>query len=216
MIRINLLPEEFRRSERTAPKVFAATLAAVILVCSVFGWFSYVYFGELGRLDMERRSVEETLTSKTERANYYDALVREKKDYEKRASTIQSIGKSRILWTEILDQLLDVVNNDGNTDRHLAWFKSIDVKGGNDKNGPTIAMPGLVQGNSFQKVADFNDDVENAAFYGDVKDKTAPGGEVTTDKRRTPPDAVTFNLRLQFRPVKDWVKNHKGQKPARK
>ena len=216
MIRINLLPEEFRRSERTAPKVFAATLAAVILVCSVFGWFSYVYFGELGRLDMERRSVEETLVSKTERANYFDTLVREKKDYEKRASTIQSIGKSRILWTEIIDQVLDVVNNDGNTDRHLAWFKGIDMKGGNDKTGPTISMPGWVQGNSFQKVADFNEDVENATFYGDVKDKAAPGGEVTRDPRRSPPEAVNFQLKLNFFPVKDWAKNSKGPKPARK
>ncbi len=35
MIRINLLPEEYRRSERTSPKIFAATLVGVIVVCSV-------------------------------------------------------------------------------------------------------------------------------------------------------------------------------------
>ncbi len=41
MIRINLLPEEFRRSERTSPRVFAATLMSVIAVCSAAGWFGF-------------------------------------------------------------------------------------------------------------------------------------------------------------------------------
>ena len=59
MIRINLLPAEFRKSERTAPKLFAATLAAVILVCSAFGWCGFVYFGELGTLDVEEFAVAE-------------------------------------------------------------------------------------------------------------------------------------------------------------
>ena len=61
MIRINLLPEEYRRSERTSPKIFAATLGGVILVCSVFGWFGFVYFGELGKLEAEHAAIEPTI-----------------------------------------------------------------------------------------------------------------------------------------------------------
>ena len=50
MIRINLLPESYRRAERTSPKVFAAALVGVILVCSSIGWFGMTYFGDLDRV----------------------------------------------------------------------------------------------------------------------------------------------------------------------
>ena len=73
MIRINLLPEEYRRSERTSPKIFAATLVGVIVVCSGFGWFGYIYFGELGKLEAEHAAVAEQLGRVTETATYYDS-----------------------------------------------------------------------------------------------------------------------------------------------
>src|SRR5262245_45614475 len=116
MIRINLLPEDLRKSERTSFKLFAATMAAVIVVCSGVGWFGLVWFGELARLEEEKVAVEETLRQKKERAAYSDALEAEKKDYEVRSETIQGICRSRMSWTEVLDQLIDVVNNDGNTE----------------------------------------------------------------------------------------------------
>src|SRR5688572_25759440 len=100
MIRINLLPEEFRRVDRSSPKVFAASLVAIILVCCGGGWFGLTYFGELGELEVASKQLVETLLAKNEQAKYSDALVRERAAYETREATIRQIGASRMLWTE--------------------------------------------------------------------------------------------------------------------
>lgn len=207
MIRINLLPEVYRRAERTSPKVFAATLLAVILVCSLFGWFGYTYFGELGQLEVQKASVEEELNSKKERAKYHDEMQREKKDYGKRAETIANISRSRMPWTKVLDEVLDIVNNDGNTDRHLAWFRGLTIKSGTDKKGPTVTMPGWVQGPNIQKVADFHDDFEHAAFMVNVESKTAPGATLTVDDKKIPAEALFFDLKWTYKPPAEWLWN---------
>ena len=209
MIRINLLPEEYWRTERTSPKVFAAMLLGVAMVCSSFGWFGFVYIGELGNMEIEEAGVAESLSSKKQRASYHDQLVKEKDEFEKRSNTIQSIGKSRIIWTEVLDQLIDVVNNDGDTDRHLAWFKSINVKPGDEKMGPTITMPGWVQGGSLglKKVADFHEDLEHSPFFANVSTKSQPSGVVELNAKRIPPESTFFNLGWTFKQPKDWVRN---------
>ena len=208
MIRINLLPAEYRRSERTSPKIFAATLVGVILVCSTFGWFGFVYLGELSNLEVEEAAVSEDLASKKKQAGYHDALVAEKKEFAKRSDTIQSIAKSRVQWAEILDEVIDVVNNDGDTDRHLGWFKSVQVKAGDGKKkGPTVTLPGWVQGNSLKKVADFHEDLENANFFVDVAEKSVPSGVVETSNKRLPPEALFFNLKFTFKPPSKWVRN---------
>ena len=75
MIRINLLPEEYRRAERMSPKVFGGILAAVVLVCSSFGWLGYVYFGELGTLEVKHARTSEDKSKKEKRAQYFDATV---------------------------------------------------------------------------------------------------------------------------------------------
>lgn len=216
MIRINLLPEEYRRSERTSPKIFAATLLGVILVCSSFGWFGFVYLGELGTLEVQEARVSEELSSKKERASYHDALIKEKEEFKKRSDTIQRIGRSRIQWTQILDEVIEVVNNDGDTDRHLAWFKSLSVKAGDGKKqGPVVSMPGWVQGDSLKKVADFHEDFEHSNFAEDLSTKSAPSGVVETNAKRIPPQALFFNLKWSFKPAKDWARNSNNAEPKK-
>src|SRR5688500_10437610 len=210
MIRINLLPEEYRRAERTSFKLFAGTLAAAMVVCSAFGWFGFVYFGELSSLEEDRHSVEETLKTKKERSSYHDALAAEKKDYESRSETIQDICKSRMSWTEVLDQIIDVVNNDGNTERHMAWFNSMNVRDNGDaKYGPQVGMPGFVQSNQFKKVVDSHDDLELAPVFTDALEQGAPSAQVTTNLKRNPPEAVASTLDWKFKTPKDWAKNKK-------
>lgn len=208
MIRINLLPEQYRRAQRTSPKLFAAVLAGVMLVCGSLGWFGLVYFGELGELEITEAAVAEDLSNKQKQASYYTDLLDEKTEYERRSKTIQTIGRSRVLWTKILDELIDVVNNDGDSERHLGWFKSMSIKPGDDvKTGSTMAMPGWVQGDSLKKVADFHEDLEHARFFEDVANKSPPSGVVENNAKRIPPQALFFNLRWAFKPTKDWAKN---------
>jgi Tfp pilus assembly protein PilN len=205
MIRINLLPEEYRRSERTSPKIFGAILLAVILVCSTFGWFGYVYFGELGTLQGERAEAEERLAARQERVRYHDALQSEKSDYQQRAKMITEISQSRVLWTEVLDQMIDTVNNDGDTERHMAWFKSMSVTDGKGKEGPKVQMPGWVQGDDIKRLADFHDDLEQTPFFRNVQSKSLPSGDVNIDPKKKPAESLFFSLKWSFHPVEKWV-----------
>lgn len=207
MIRINLLPQEHRRNERTSPRVFASTILGVIMVCSAFGWFGFVYLGELGNMEVEEAAVAEDLANKNKQATYHDALETEKKEFEKRTNTIQAIAKSRVIWTEVLDQLIDVVNNDGDSERHLAWFTALNVSAGDGKSkGPAVTMPGFVQGNLIKRVADFTDDFENAPFYPNVALKGAPSAVVDVNPKKIPPESMSFALNWTFKQAKDWVR----------
>jgi len=222
MIRINLLPEEFRRTERASPKLFAATIAGVILVCSAFGWFGLVYFGELGNLEVEQAAVAEDLVGKKKHAAYCDDLIKEKSEYANRSNTIQSIRRSRVAWTAILDELIDVVNNNGDTERHLAWFRGVTVRPGPGKDaGPLVMMPGLVQGDSLkgdslQKVANFHEDVEAAHFFNEVRTKSPPSGVLEVDNKRLPPEAMFFDFKLAFKPPQEWERNNVSATSAKK
>jgi Tfp pilus assembly protein PilN len=206
MIRINLLPEDYRRAERTSPKVFAAVLLSVIVVCCSFGWLGYMYFGELGRLNLEFKEVDERFTNLQKQVAYHNALANERKDFEQREKTIQDISQSRVLWTKVLDQLIDTVNNDGNIDRHMAWFDRIVVQEGRGKGaGPTVEMPGFVQGEEFKRLGDFHDDLERAPFFTNVVEKDAPSGVVKIDEEKTPKEALQTTVKWTFLPPAKWI-----------
>ncbi len=211
MIGINLLPEAYRRPERTSPKVFAAALSGVILVCSSIGWFGMVYFGDLDRMVIKHRGITETLSGVEKRAKLYDDLVQERKDFSKRADTIKNIAKGRRVWVKLLDELIDVVSNDGNIDRHVAWFGSIMVRGSRDgRKGPNIQMPAHVQGNDIRKIANLHDDVERAEFFADMEEYNPPAGVKDVREGLFPPESFSFSWKWQMKPSAKWVKNTVG------
>src|SRR5688572_26031561 len=181
MITINLLPPEFRRRERTAPRIFATTLAGIVLVCSAIGYLGYQYFGVLRQIQDDRTALEENLKNLQRSASYDDALIAEAREYEKRSTTIQQISRSRVLWTMKMDQLIDIVNNDGDSERHMVWFKSMGVAAGSDKVGPKLTMKAFSQTDSFTRVANFFDDVQKNEFFRDFKSVSTPGGRVVEE-----------------------------------
>ena len=128
MIRINLLPVDLRRGSSIPTKVLAAAFAAALAVSGAIGWFGIVYFGDLGNAEQALLDVEAKLDERNKRVAYHDKLESNRKDYATRVQTIQDIGKSRRLWSKFLDELIDVTNNNGDTERHLAWFAGMTVK----------------------------------------------------------------------------------------
>jgi len=165
-------------------------------MCAAFGWFGLVYFGELASVEEEHAKVKKELEEKSVKATYYDKLEANRKDYLSRVQTVQEIGQSRRLWSKFLDELFDVVNNNGDSERHQAWFDSLTVH--SDKSGPTVTMPGAVLGGEMTKVANLHEDLEAAPFAKDLQSKSDPVGKLDTDKKKTPAESMRFNLQMQL------------------
>jgi len=203
VIRINLLPLELRRGNRIPARVLAAAFGAAVAVSAAIGWFGIVYFGDLGTAEKLLEEVDAKLVEKEKRASYHSQLEVNRKDYAERVQTIQQISQSRRLWSKFCDELIDVVSNNGDTERHLAWFRSITVK--NDpKKGATVTMPGAVQEADSSRVANLHDDLEAAPFADELMGKSDPTWRLEVDKVRNPAQSLSFPLVLQFKPtVKD-------------
>ncbi len=200
MIRINLLPADLRRGNRLPPRVLAAAFGAAVLVSAAIGWFGLVYFGDLAAKESALAKVESDLAGRQAKVKYFDALQENKKDYTLRVQTIQDIAKSRRVWSKFLDDLIDVVNNNGDTDRHLAWFDGITVKG-DPKNGAKVNLPGNVQDADKARLANFHEDLEASGFAADLVSKSDPTFKLEFDRVRIPPAYLRFPLELQFTPT---------------
>ena len=200
MIRINLLPIELRRGNRLATRVIAAAFGAAVAVSASVGWLGIVYFGDLATAETALQDVEAKLAVKEKRVVYYDQLEANKKDYAARVQTIQDIGKSRRIWSRFLDEVIDVTNNNGDTERHLAWFGAINVKA-DAKGGATVTLPAAVQDANRDKVANFHEDLEAAPFAADLASKSDPTWKTEESKIHTPPKSMVFPLMLQFKPT---------------
>jgi hypothetical protein len=200
VIRINLLPADLRRGNRVPTIVLAAAFVAALAVSGTVGWFGLVYFGDLGNAEEQLVEVEAKLAEKSKKAAYHDQLDANKKDYALRVQTIQDISKSRRVWSRFLDELIDLANNNGDTDRHLAWFDGVTMK--NDpKKGALVQMPASVQDSDKSRLANFHDDIEAAPFAKDLSSKSDPVYKIDKDKVRVPESSMAFRLELQFKPT---------------
>jgi len=213
MININLLPQDYRRRERTSFKVFGTIMAAVIAVCCSLGYFGHVYLNKFKTVEAKRIQQQDILDSLTPLAAYDDALVSEKAEYTRRSKTIMDIATSRVLWTKFLDQFIDIVNNNGDTARHLAWFKNMNAKSGGGRfGGPSVSLNAMLASDQWSRQANFLDDIRaHQDFVQDIPYDgiTSPGGRVVKTAGKTPPKAIEFRLDLQMRASKDWVVNKK-------
>jgi hypothetical protein len=213
VIRINLLPAELRRGNRVAARVIAVAFGAAVAVSASVGWLGIVYFGDLAAAENTLEEVVAKLTEKEKRVVYHDLLETNKKDYAARVQTIQDIGKSRRIWSRFLDEMLDVVNNNGDTERHLAWFSAMTVK--SDTKGATVTMPTSIQDKEMDRVANFHEDIEAAPFAQDLAFKSEPMCRLEESKTHTPPLSLAFPLSMQFKPT-IVVEPKSAAKPAAK
>jgi hypothetical protein len=216
MIRINLLPADLRRGTRVPTKVLAAAFAAALVVSGSLGWFGMVYFGDLGTAERTLAEAEQKPASKEKGVGYFTQLESNKQEYSGRVQTILGIGKSRQVWSKFLDELIDVVNNNGDTERHLAWIDSVTMK--NDpKAGAVVTMPCSVQMQDREKdrIANFHEDLEASPIAKNLVNKSEPTFEQAIDAKRLPPVSLRFPLKLQYEPTIADPKA-KGKPAARK
>ena len=200
MIRINLLPADLRRGNRLPPRILAAAFGSALLISAAVGWFALTYFGSLAAAEQQLVKVSAELAGRTAKVAYHDQLNANQKDYALRVQTIQDIGKSRRVWSQFMDDLIDVVNNNGATERHLAWFDSIAVKGDAQK-GVKVTLPSNVQGEDKSLMANFHEDLEAAPFAADLSRKSDPTFKLEEDETRIPASFLRFPMELEFLPI---------------
>lgn len=198
MIRINLLPDELRRADRTSPQVFVTLLIGVTLVCSAGAFFAKMRFGTLARTLAEKDQVAQQLAQVQDHAEHADKLAAEMQDYNRRHDTIQKIGNSRILWTRKLDQLVAIIDNHGDTDRHWVWLDSLRATAGEDKSGGSLILGGYSGTQELSRLSNFHEDLLSGPFFGDFKSIDNPGGSVQRFPGLYPDAAWQFNYTLHL------------------
>ena len=165
MIRVNLLPEEYRKVESTSLSLFLLFLVGVIVVALAFVfWLTLSLQG--GSIANELKVKETLLDRVTQEAKKVDKLQAELAQYDKRLTTIMAMRASRIYWSRKLDLLVKATNRTAGE----IWFVSVRMRQTEPiRTAPGIEPPpnadgGYLELQCFQKT----DDYEVLASYRDT------------------------------------------------
>jgi Tfp pilus assembly protein PilN len=120
MIRVNLLPEEYRRVEKAPPSLVLLMVVGIAVLCLAL-YFCVAF-------SLRSRSLRTDLASKIaqrdelrEKVKEADRLEAEIASYRKRLNTIMSIRASRIYWSKKLYLLANKTPNN-------VWFASVKME----------------------------------------------------------------------------------------
>ena len=210
MIRINLLPEEFRKKSRTPLKLLFTITGLVAVNAGLASWWGWTVFGIHAKVESERATLQVEMDGLTPQVNYYHSLETESKQYKSREKTLGQITADRISWTRKLDELIDVANAGGDGSRHLVWLDDLTVAQSNDastKNYGSVRASGHSGSDKFAQVANFLEDVEGSAFIDDFEKPSPPEGTQTlVDETLVPPVAWAFPLALSLKAPEERAK----------
>jgi len=198
MLKINLLPQDYRQAERKPIGAYLTMVVCTILAMSSVALAGYFYFGLLGDAEAARNIAKEQHDNLAPMAKHADDLDREKQEYIKRSSVIKDIETMRILWTKKLDQLLAVINNKGDVESHWVWLKDLKIAmGGSRTSG--MSLKGCTVGDQYETLSNFNEDLKNhELFQGDFSAISNPVGSIVFDKNVEPACAIEFSWELQL------------------
>ncbi len=203
MIRINLLPPEYRKVEGTPVARLVTTVAAVALVAGAVGLWGWYHFAVLAQIREQRAQKEEELASLKAQADRAASLEKELKEYQRRRDTIEKIGASRILWSKKLDELADIIYDKGDTKRHLVWLTSLRTGNGRVPTSPAqLIINGYSGGGEYHRMSDFNNDIKKSEeFFSDFFRVDPPEGkQIAWTDDLVPAQAWTFGWGLDLKP----------------
>lgn len=203
MIRINLLPEEYRRKAKTPLKLMLGVTLAVTVNASLAAWAAWMYFGVEARISSERSALQTDMDGLSPQVAYHRALESESRVHKSRENTLTEITNSRVSWTRKVDELIDVVNRGGDGQRHLIWLDDLSVV----QNGPggrsgvgEVKASGHSGSDKFAQVANFLEDLEASSFIEDFHPPAPPeGSESLIDEELVPSVVWAFPMSLKLK-----------------
>ena len=203
MIRINLLPQEYRRKARTPIRLLLGLSAVVAVNAGLASWWGWTVIGVQAEVESQRAALQMEFDALSPQVRHNESLDSEKQRYESRERTLAGITASRISWTRKLDELVDVVNQGGDGQRHLVWLDDLQVSQTADPNSKsygTARANGHSGSDKFAQVANFLEDLERSSFIDDFLKPSPPEGSQTlVDETLVPPVAWSFPLALTLR-----------------
>lgn len=217
MIRINLLPEEYRRKAKTPLKLMLAMSGMVAVNASLASWAAWMYFGVEAKVASERSVLQTEMDGLSPQVKYHRSLEGESRQHKSREAALAQITKSRIPWTKKLDELVEVVNRGGDGQRHLIWFDDLTVtqEAGRGGGAGSLKASGYSGSDKFAQVANFLEDVESSSFLeGFNRPAPAEGSEAIKDEELAPSVVWTFPLTLELK--KTTPDEPKAKAPAAK
>ncbi len=203
MITINLLPDEYRKSRRTPLRMLAVIAAAVAINGSLIAWWSWTAFGVKAELESRLSVLKSDMDALKPQVEYYRALERESREFQSREATLAQITAGRTLWTEKLDQLIDVVNRGGDGDKYLIWMDDLNFIPRVDQRRGTVGTlraEGHSGSGNFAHVANFLEDLERSDFARGFLIARSPQGSLSNrDAQLIPSETWSFPIELHMR-----------------
>lgn len=127
MIQINLLPPEYRPRTGTPVARFVAIVVGIVMVLSAGGAYAYTHFIELAKVKGLKQSREEEVRSMETQRDRSVRLQQEIDTYEQRRRAIQTINRSRTLWSRKIDQFFGVLADQNTDESSSLWLDSVEV-----------------------------------------------------------------------------------------
>lgn len=214
MIKVNLLPLEYRKAEATPLKQFFATVGAVVLAAMAATIWAWVFFAKLEPAREEVKVLENEIAGQKGGLEYTKKLETRVKDLQSQYRKIDEVAKSRVVWSRKIDEIWELVVNPKAANRYEVWLKSLSCKVAPTKNsGGSLEFAGTSAGSQVYRLADFHEDVATSPFYADFQSMTAPYGlrEPLTGEDRDPKEGWTFNFSLALKSLEDISKSRKTE-----
>jgi Tfp pilus assembly protein PilN len=206
MIRVNLLPQEYRKAEATPLKQFFSVIGAAVVVALAAVVWAWVSFGTKAGTEQELESIKQTVNSQQEQLKQVKDLKAWVKEYKDQYERIDQVAKGRLVLSRKLDEIWEVVVNPNPQDRFQVWLQGFScslmpTKG----SGGSVQFAATSAGTKFAKLSDFHEDLKKSEFYRDFGDITYPAGQRVelAGKNREPKEGWTFNFTLAMKPLAD-------------
>jgi hypothetical protein len=209
MITINLLPEEYRKRIRPSIKILAVGYSTLAVAASLLAWWAWLVFGVSTALDTHRASLETEMAGLAPRVIYHQSLSKEAAFHASREDTLGTITSSRVLWTQVLDDLTEVVNRGHEGERHTIWFDDVtaslsDGVGQGRKSVGQLKAQGHSGSGEIDQISHFLSDLtdgEISDLPGVFGPPSAPEGRRNaTDSSVVPSVDFSFPLHLELLP----------------
>ncbi|MEM8714104.1 MAG: hypothetical protein AAGG01_24430, partial [Planctomycetota bacterium] len=179
MITINLLPDEYRRRAKSPVGMIAAVAGAVLVNASLIAYWGYLEFGISRNIETTRSVLQLDLDGLKPQVAYHEKLKNEISVRSARETTLAEITQNRVLWTKVMDELIDVVHAGREGIEHFVWFDDIDVKMLAAARGRTTSFGSLSASahsgsEGYDQVSNFLDDMNDTELtsLGQIFGKT--------------------------------------------